>query len=317
MHAPLLSPDRKMLVHPLWEIVMVQLLYITTPEPDTRTLATLMQRLGELFFVRDVMIPVDQIVYVPPRDEGKAIDLVSRERYSVVPASEDGVTFDTVFDTYRPKGSYRVVTEERPTTIRDYIPDWTPLAEAISLFKSREWYLTIRGNQVAGLMTYWAFNKHEFRIQLYVALSYLEELSRDALATDQCGVSGPEGLNLTDNVCEKVSRRFELTVREFGGNRFVDELEFHHIHDALKRHRPWRDFLCKISGICHSNTGYEKLYGFTELRNAVMHGRLLFPTYQHFQDGIMAIDNMMELIHYLSQYHSWQRERQQMLGDRS
>ena len=40
-------------------------------------------------------------------------------------------------------------------------------------------------------------------------------------------------------------KRFESTQRELGGNRFVDELDFHNVYDALKKHRPWRDFLDK------------------------------------------------------------------------
>lgn len=281
---------------------MPQLTYLTTPKSGPHTLASLMQRLGELFFVRDVMIPLDQIEYVKPKDIIKATDLVIDKRYSVVPTSEDGQTFDTIFDTRRPKDSMRTITEERATTITDYIPDWTPLAEALALFESREWYLTIRGNHVAGLITYWAFNKHEFRVQLYVALSHLEELSRDVLAKDGCGISSSHGLDLTCEVLDKVRKRFESSQKELGGNRFVDELDFHNVHDALKKHQPWRDFLNKRIGKSLSNNNYEKLYSFTKLRDTVMHGRLLFPTYQHFKEGTNAINLMIELIDHLVAY---------------
>ncbi len=282
---------------------MSQLTYLTTPKSSPRTFASLMQRLGELFFVRDVMTPLGQIEYVKPKDIIKATDLVSEKRFSVIPTSEDGLTFNTVFDTRRPKDSMRTLTEERAISIADHIPDWTPLAEALPLFESREWYLTIRGNQVAGLITYWAFNQHEFRVQLYVALSHLEELSRNVLAKDGCGISSSHGLELTDEVLDKVRKRFESTQKELGGNRFVDELDFHNVHDALKKHRPWRDFLDKRKSINISNSNYEKLYSFTKLRDTVMHGRLLFPTYQYFKEGTNAINIMIELIDHLVTYY--------------
>jgi hypothetical protein len=287
-----------------WERLMTQLTYVTTPKPGPHSFASLMQRLGELFFVRDVMIPLDQIEYVKPGSKIGATHLVSERRFSVVPTSEDGKTFSSVFETKRPKDSIRTITEERATSITDYIPDWTPLAEALALFESREWYLTIRGNQVAGLITYWAFNNHEFRIQLYVALSHLEVLSREILVKDGCGISSSQGLQLTYEVLEKVRTRFESTQKELGGNRFVDELDFHNVHDALKKHQLWRDFLNKRIGESLSNTKYERLYSFTKLRDAVMHGRLLFPTYQRFKEGTNTINKMIELIDHLAAYHS-------------
>src|SRR5438552_3838754 len=75
----------------------------------------------------------------------------------------------------------RVITEERPTAIADHIPDSTPLAEAFLLFDEREWYLTLRENYVSGLITYWEFNRHEFRVQLYTIVSLIEGISRDIL----------------------------------------------------------------------------------------------------------------------------------------
>src|SRR5689334_3375853 len=134
---------------------MPHLTYVTPPKSSLYSFANLMQRLGELFFVRDVMIPLDKIEFVRPGNLIAASHLVNEKRYSVVPASDDGKTFNSVFDTIHPKDSPRTITEERSTSIIDYIPDWTPLAEALTLFEVREWYLTIRGNQAAGLITYW------------------------------------------------------------------------------------------------------------------------------------------------------------------
>jgi hypothetical protein len=75
------------------------------------------------------------------------------------------------------------------------------------------------------------------------------------------------------------------------------------VHDALRKHLPWRDYLHRQGGQTLSNGEYEKLYNFTELRDAVMHGRVLFPTYRHFKDGTRAISKIGELIDYLTAYH--------------
>jgi hypothetical protein len=178
----------------------------------------------------------------------------------------------------------------------------TPLAEAFFLFESREWYFTLRGNKISGLITYWAFNSREFRVQLYAGFSRIEELSRDLLAKDGCGVSDPKGLNLTPDVLEKAAERFESARREMGGNRFVDELQFHQVHDALRAHTPWRDFLLQRTGKEISNREYNRLYNFTGLRDGVMHGRVLFPIYGEFKLFARTIDNIAEYIGYLDAY---------------
>jgi hypothetical protein len=263
-----------------------------------------MRRLGETFMVRDVMVQRNQLEYVAPGDMAAAKHIVAEKRFSVVPASDDGQKFDFVFCTEHPTNNARTITEERATSVADHIPDSTPLAEAFGLFEAREWYLTLRGNRVSGLVTYWAFNSREFRVQLYVGLSRLEELSRDVLAKDDCGVSNHQGLNLSAQVLEKVSERFQLAQKELGGNRFVDELDFHNVNDALRKHLPWRHYLHQQIGRTLSNGEYEKLYNFTELRDAVMHGRVLFPTYRHFKVGTRTISKIGELIDHLAAYHA-------------
>jgi len=139
--------------------------------------ATLMRRLGETFVVSDVMVDEGQIEYVALGDEDTANRIVLEKKYSVVPASADGHNFESVFCTDHPVNGTRTITTMRATSVSDFIPDTTPLAEAFYLFDTREWYLTIRGNRVSGLVTYWAFNSREFRVQLYAGLSRVEELS--------------------------------------------------------------------------------------------------------------------------------------------
>ena len=82
----------------------------------------------------------------------------------------------------------------------------------------------------------------------------------------------------------------------------MDELDFHHVNDALGKHSLWRDYLHRQVGIL-SNRKYENLYNFTKLRDAVMHGRVLFPTYKDFKESALAISKMGELIDYLSDYY--------------
>jgi hypothetical protein len=263
-----------------------------------------MRKLGETFVVRDVMVHRDQMEYVAPADGDAANHIVAEKKYSVVPISVDGQSFEAVFCTERPLNGARTITTMRETSVSDHIPDSTPLAEAFYLFETREWYLTLRGNRVSGLITYWDLNSREFRIQLYAGLSRVEELSRDLLAKDGCGLSSEKGLNLSSDVLEKVQKRFEAARKKMGGNRFVDELDFHHVNEALKKHSPWRDFLHQKLDKSLSNGEYDRLYNFTDFRDAVMHGRVLFATYSEFQKHGSTISQIGELIDHLDAYRA-------------
>jgi hypothetical protein len=168
--------------------------------------AGLMQKLGETFTACDVMVPLSSIEFVAPGDEDGARQIVAAKRYSVVPVSSDGKNFARVFCTARSTNGDRTITTIEATSISDYIPDSTPLAEAFFLFEGREWYLTLSGNRVSGLLTYWAFNGRQFRVQLYAGFSRIEELSRDVLAKDGCGVSDARGSNLRRGFLRRFAR---------------------------------------------------------------------------------------------------------------
>jgi hypothetical protein len=98
------------------------------------------------------------------------------------------------------------------------------------LFDEREWYLTLKGNRVSGLITYWEFNRHEFRVQLYAIVSLIEAISRDILSEDGCGVTDATCINLDPQELTDPLKRFEAAKEAGGGNRFVDELDFHQVH---------------------------------------------------------------------------------------
>jgi hypothetical protein len=66
-----------------------------TSKHQFHSFAALMQRLGETFVVRDVMVHLAQIEYVAPGDGNAANRIVAEKRYSVVPASADGQNFET------------------------------------------------------------------------------------------------------------------------------------------------------------------------------------------------------------------------------
>src|SRR5262245_23869944 len=116
----------------------------TSSHSQLQPFSNLMLRLGETFTVRDVMVALPNIDYVRPGDDVRASNLVADKRYSVVPVSEDGVRFDAVYCTERPHDGARVVSTPRATGISDFVPDATPLADALYLFEDREWYLTLR-----------------------------------------------------------------------------------------------------------------------------------------------------------------------------
>jgi hypothetical protein len=273
----------------------------SSPDPDLHSFSRSMRLLGETFAVRDVMVPLIGIKYVAPGDEASAIRYVDEKRYSVIPVSRDGAKFDMVFET-KTAGGTRAITALRHTIVSDYIPELTPLTEAFFLFESREWYLTLRGNRVSGLITYWAFNTREFRVQLYTGISRVEELSRDALAKDSHDASTSEGINISPSDLEKIRKRFDSARKEMGGNRFVDELQFSQVNEALRKQTPWREFLHRRLGENISNTEYKERYDFTDLRNGVMHGRVLFPTYRAFKQFAGMIDNIGFLVQCLDAY---------------
>jgi hypothetical protein len=272
--------------------------------PDINPYLKLMRRLGETFVVRDVMVQLPQIEYVTPGNEARATRIVKEKRYSVVPISADGRTFNSVFCRMHEAKNSRRITGEQQTSISDHIPDSTPLADAFFLFDSRDWYLTLRNNRVSGLITYWAFNSREFRVQLYAGLSRVEELSRDVLVKDGCGLMDERGLTLTANGLAKIRERIGPSWLENGGNRFVDELDYHQVNHSLSRHAQWRGFLSERVGRNFSNTGYDRDFNFTALRDAVMHGRVLFPTYREFKESIPRMRNIGKLIDLLGDFLS-------------
>jgi len=275
----------------------------TPATPAFSAFAARMQRLGETFTVRDVMVQLPDVVHVPIGDLDRAAALVETERFSVVPESEDDKTVPRVYCTVHPVNGDRVITEERETTIADYIPDATPLAEAFLLFDEREWYLTLHANQVAGLITYWEFNRHEFRVQLYTMLSLVEGLSRDILARDGCGVLDDRGIHLLDDQLDQPRQRFEQAKAKGGGNRFVDELDFHQVAAALEAHDLWRAFLSQKK---ITQKQYDKHFSFTTIRNDVMHGRTIFPTYERFRKRRRVVRKMVEWIDHLYAYRAIQ-----------
>jgi hypothetical protein len=154
---------------------------------------------------------------------------------------------------------------------------------------------------VSGLVTYWAFNSREFRVLLYTGFSRIEELSRNILVMDGCGVMDASGLNLPTDVLKKASRQFKETQLAMGGNRFVDELLFGAVHIALRKHAGWRQYLAAINKDL-SDDEYDELYNFKDLRSAVMHGRVLFPTYRKFSNFARTIDKVGEVIEDLTDY---------------
>jgi hypothetical protein len=115
-------------------------------EAASGSFANAMRRLGETFTVRDVMVPLSAIEYVAPGEQMSAQSLAEEKAFSVIPISLDGEAFQNVYETRRHGTGRRVITGEKQTSISDFIPDSTPLAEAVFLFGEREWYLTLRGN---------------------------------------------------------------------------------------------------------------------------------------------------------------------------
>ena len=271
---------------------------ISEEEPFER----LIRQLGEKFLVRDVMVPINHLESVKPGEEEEAIRIIEQRRYSVIPISKDKKNFKSVFCAEKKTNAVWGISRERKIDVSDYIPDLTPLAEAFYLFRAREWYFTLRANHVSGLITYWAFNSREFRVQIYAGLSRVEELSRNVLAGEGCGITDENGLNLTKKVIEKISGRTRPAWQNNGGNRFVDELDYRQVHRALSKLQPWRTFLNGRLGCDISNSDYGRHFNFIDLRNAVMHGRTVFPTHEDFRKDSLIIGNIGEFINHLDAY---------------
>jgi hypothetical protein len=71
----------------------------------------------------------------------------------------------------------------------------------------------------------------------------------------------------------------------------------------LQNHQPWRSFLDTRRGKkIGDSKKYDSLYRFTSIRNAVMHGRVLFPTYREFKKYRARIRNIGPLIELLDEY---------------
>lgn len=251
--------------------------------PDFQAFAKLMRTLRETFIVQDTMVHREHVRSVRGENREEADQIIRENNFSVVPVLKDGLDFEAVYctDEHSQPGA-RVITTLRPIRTADLIPDSTPLGEAFSLFSKREWYLTLRANRMSGLITYWEFNSRDFRLQLFAGLSRIEELSREILAGDGCGISDARGLGLSEKLAHRMRSRFEKSRKAFGGNRFVDELDFRPIYEALRQHARWREFLDKRMGKPLCNAEYDAYFDFTHIRNAVMHGRVLFPTYGEF-----------------------------------
>jgi hypothetical protein len=237
---------------------------------------------------------------VKPGDSDRAAELIQQKRYSVVPTTRNHKTFNSIFMPDRKTGGNLV--KEVNTEISDYLPDSTPLAEAFHMFDNREWYLTLCANQVSGLITYWAFNGREFRVQLFASLSRVEEISRNALVMDDIGILDEKGLCLSPKEVERIRKRINTEWKENGGNRFIDELDYRQVHRALGKHQPWRTFLNQRvpGGIGYSE--YGQRFNFTDIRNAVMHGRTIFPTYEEFKKRSAKVREIREFIKYLDSY---------------
>jgi hypothetical protein len=130
-------------------------------------------------------------------------------------------------------------------------------------------------------------------------VSLIEAISRDILARDNCGVADATGIRLPAGELTEPITRFQAAKQMAGGNRFVDELDFHQVHEALKAHKPWREFLLKKQV---SKSQYGKHFSFTTLRNDVMHGRTVFPTYERFKKRCRAVAKMIQWIDLLYAY---------------
>ena len=263
------------------------------------TFGQLARTLGRTFFVRDVMVPLKQIKSVAHGDEARAASIISELRYSVVPISKDEMSFEAVYypESRGTKESAKI--QRASISLADHIPDSTSLAEAFPLFREREWYLTFRANRVSGLITYWAFNSREFCVQLFAALSRVEELSKDVLEGDGKGISDESGLVFDEPLPRRIVKNFKKTLAKNGGNRFVDALGFSHVSQALAHDQTWREFLDQRASSEMSDQNYKQRYGFVDLRNAVMHGGTPFPDYELFKQRSIDIYHIGELIDYL------------------
>ena len=67
-------------------------------------------------------------------------------------------------------------------------------------------------------------------------------------------------------------------------------------------HAPWRKYLDRRLYGEIGDAEYEYLFKFTDLRNSVAHGRILFPTYRKFKEHRNLIAKIGEFIGHLENY---------------
>jgi hypothetical protein len=273
------------------------------------TFEQLARTLGRTFLVRDVMVPLKQIKSVAPGDEAGAASIISELRYSVVPISKDRMSFEAVFypESRGSKGSAKI--QHASISLADHIPESTTLADAFPLFREREWYLTFRANRVSGLITYWAFNSREFCVQLFAALSRVEELSKDVLEGDGKGIFDESGLVFDEPLSKQTLKNFKKTLAKNGGNRFLDALGFSHVSQALAHNQGWREFFDQRTSSRMNDENYKERYGFVKFRNAVVHGGTPFPDYELFKKRSSDINHIGELIDHLDAYRKCQEAK--------
>lgn len=253
----------------------------------------LYRRLGEQFLISDIMVRRPEIQHVQKGELNKALNLVKKFRFSAVPtSSNEGRWYDGVFVPTTHPGDPGVMLNFRELRVEDFIPESTPLIDAIEHFRERQWFLTLKATSVSGIVTYTDFSKRAFLLQLFSLLGRFEELSRDLLANEGCGDGNDPG-GLTHLLGEKrieVARvRFERNFQASSQNRFVDTLQFNDVEDALIQYAPWREFLREKGRFKIASINDYKRRTFNEFRDRVMHGR----------EVVTSLDDFPKLLEHL------------------
>lgn len=130
-----------------------------------------LKRLATTFTVRDIMIPVVDLVCATGESEAALISSRYPD-FTIIPIRVDG-TLGTYFDRHS-RHTSRI-------ELQDLISDGTGLLDLIGIFESRQFAFVLGHRQIEGYVHFSDLNHHLVKLTVYMLLEALERFALNAL----------------------------------------------------------------------------------------------------------------------------------------